>query len=289
MACGAPRSAGGAAVSVRELAAVLEGRRQWCVLEGDCTVLLPYLADNAVDHVSTDPPYSPHVHGKQRRGTSVTMGNGKPAFHREADLGFAPVNAHTIGTCAREAARVARRWVLAFSDVELCHSWREAFTREGLHYVRTGAWIKEACTPQFSGDRPAAGFEAITIAHRKGRKRWNGGGSRAVWSFPVVARRGANANPRVHTTPKPLDLMLELVRLFADHGDVVLDPFAGSGTTGVAALTHGCRFIGIELDPTHAQTARDALTAAECGSTIHAFRAGQLGLFGAPATQGERS
>ena len=108
--------------------------------------------------------------------------------------------------------------------------------------------------------------------HRPGRKRWNGGGSRAFWSFCV------EHEDRVHPTQKPLALMLRLVEQFTDPGDVVLDPFCGSGTTGVACLRLGRRFVGVERDERYAALARERLLAESSGLTLRAARAGQVAL-----------
>ena len=59
----------------------------------------------------------------------------------------------------------------------------------------------------------------------------------------------------LHPAQKPVMAMLPLVMAYSDKGDIVLDPFAGSGTTAVAAKTLGRRYIGIELDPAYAQKA----------------------------------
>ena len=75
-------------------------------------------------------------------------------------------------------------------------------------------------------------------------------------------------------------LMLELVELFTDPGDLVLDPFAGSGTTGVACLRLGRRFIGIERDAKYAAVARERLVAESQGLSLRDARAGQQSLFG---------
>ena len=269
------------------IAEVLSREARWCVVEGDCRDVLATLPARSVDHVITDPPYSEHVHSKSRSGSRpLAMGNGKPTFNREAEFGFDALDEGTRTTCAAEFARVASRWVLVFSDVESSHRWADALTGEGLDYVRTGAWIKEGCTPQFTGDRPAAGFEAITMCHPKGRKRWNGGGKRGVWEVPVVQKRGATTSDRVHTTQKPLDLMLALVADFTDPDDIILDTFFGSGTTGVAALRLGRRVIGIERLPLrpelprYAEVARERLRAECAGTTLSAARAGQVPLFG---------
>ena len=82
-----------------------------------------------------------------------------------------------------------------------------------------------------------------------------------------------------HQTPKPIDLMLRLVDLFTDPGETILDAFAGSATTGVAALRRGRRFIGIERDPKYFALSVARLRAEESGSTLQAQRAGQTALF----------
>jgi site-specific DNA-methyltransferase (adenine-specific) len=130
--------------------------------------------------------------------------------------------------------------------------------------------------PQLTGDRPGMGYESIVFTHRKGRSFWNGGGRVAVFTHNKNTPGGAHH----HETQKPLPLMLELVELFTDSGEVVLDPFAGSGTTGVACLRSGRRFIGIERDPKYAQVARDRLAAESVGLTLRDARAGQQSLFG---------
>jgi hypothetical protein len=78
--------------------------------------------------------------------------------------------------------------------------------------------------------------------HPVGRKVWNGGGRAAIWRHLV--ERGEKEHP----TQKPVTLMHELVELFTQPEHVILDPFMGSGTTGVAALRTGRAFIGIERD-----------------------------------------
>lgn len=217
----------------------------------DCRDVLPML--ERVDHVITDPPYSEHVHRKSRRGADLPHG-----FFRTAELGFVSLSSEVLAFCAAEFQRLACRWILVFSSIELAHEWRFALEETGLDYIRTGAWIKIGGTPQFSGDRPAQGFESITIMHPKGRKRWNGGGKQALWSVPVLL--GSRGNEfRVHTTQKPLRLMTQLVEMFTDPVDLILDPFMGSGTTLVAAKQLGRRAIGIELNRDYCDIAIERL------------------------------
>jgi site-specific DNA-methyltransferase (adenine-specific) len=77
-----------------------------------------------------------------------------------------------------------------------------------------------------------------------------------------VARIGARGVKR-HPTEKPVPLMRQLIESSTVLGDTVLDPFAGSGSTGVAAVLEGRKFIGVELDATYAATAVERIRAAE--------------------------
>jgi hypothetical protein len=78
-----------------------------------------------------------------------------------------------------------------------------------------------------------------------------------------MASKGVGGEPRTgHQPQTPPALMETLVRLLSDHGELILDPFAGSGSTGVAALRVGRRFLGWEKDAGYAEVARKGLTLA---------------------------
>lgn len=257
-----------------EIAAVLSGSARWAVVCGDNRDVLPTLPDKSVSHVITDPPYRPDVQGL---ATSFNGFHGKRQFiKKERSFGYGSLSSRLRNQCGKEFARLVTGWALVFCDVESVALWVKAMP--GLRYVRTGAWVKPNAAPQFSGDRPAVGFEACVIAHAQGKLRWNGGGLPAVWT-ELVPINGPSGGDRHHPTPKPIPLMLELVELFTDPDEVVLDPFCGSGTTGVACLRLGRRFIGIEKDAGFAQVAQDRLQAESQGLTLRAARAGQMPLF----------
>jgi len=80
-------------------------------------------------------------------------------------------------------------------------------------------------------------------------------------SIDDVSARFTTRKRNIHPTVKPLDLMRYLCRLVTPPGGTVLDPFAGSGSTGKACLLEGFDFIGIELDPEYAAIARDRIYA----------------------------
>ena len=210
---------------------------------GDCLEAggLPSLPDRSVDHVITDPPYSAEVQDGARSLHDLDDNGQAP----RRDFEYLPLSSDLRVEVAQEIARVCRRWALVFCDVESLDLWRNDMEACGMRYVRCGAWVRHA-GPQRSGDRPGMGFEAIAIFHAAGgRMRWNGGGRGGVWHHPVVAT-GARKQFG-HKTPKPLPLMIDLLRDFTRPGELVCDPFAGSGTTGVAARHLGRRFVGWEL------------------------------------------
>lgn len=260
------------------------------LFHGDCCQLLTELGP--VDHTITDPPYARDVYMRIRNGDSVGgKRGGTPGMKRQAKpralgawgsaaVGNVPrlqkLAVGDIGCIDEMLPFVAavlpgltRRWAVVFSDVESTHMWRMELERFGMRYMRTGAWVKPDAMPQMTGDRPAVGFEPCTIAHGRARPmRWNGGGHAAVWTHNI-AKGGKRPD---HPCPKPEPLMLELVSLFTDPGDTILDPFAGSGTTLLAAKRLGRKAIGIEINEQYAEVAAKRLSQ------------GALGLWGSGAT-----
>jgi site-specific DNA-methyltransferase (adenine-specific) len=202
------------------------------LLLGDAFDILPAL--DAVDVIITDPPY-----GRQTHENARTAVNRRPSplidFDSIAEERFIELCAHAV--------TLAKRWVVMSCE------WRyvASLERAGLPLVRFGIWHKLDSAPQFSGDRPAMGWEAVAILHRKGKKRWNGGGHHAVWV--------CNIEHGEHPTQKPLALVSDWVLKFTNPGETVLDPFMGSGTTGIACARLGCKFIGIEKRPDYFEMA----------------------------------
>jgi len=213
----------------------------WELRCGDCLDPETGLASlDAVDHVITDPPYDAAPYSRAEPGIKRS-GRELASLRKMADGAIGSTRARDV---APELARICQRWAIVFFDAESVAAWGNALCDGGLEHVRIGAWAKTNPMPQFSGDRPAQGYEAAEIAHRPGRKRWNGKGA-ALWHYPTCMGAGRPDHP----CPKPLPLMEQIVTDFTDPGELICDPFAGSGTTGVACIRLGRRFIGWEKDP----------------------------------------
>jgi len=219
---------------------------------GDARQVLPQLGP--ADHLMVDPPYSDHVHTKARSSKSTAEGEIVQAYV----LGFDSLGDALRAAILAYAAQHVARWSLVFSDVESTHLWRQV--APPLEYVRTAFWRRPGA-PQFTGDRPAVACECITLLHRRGRKRWNGGGKQGMYDTPIVqARSSAGTEYRCHETQKPERLMEQLIADYTDPGDLVIDPCMGSGATLLAAKRLGRRAIGIEQRADNCESAAARLS-----------------------------
>jgi site-specific DNA-methyltransferase (adenine-specific) len=122
----------------------------------------------------------------------------------------------------------------------------------GAEHIRQGLWVKPRGTPQTTGDRPGQWHEILEIFHPKGRKQWNGGGRPALYRDPIV-------RDKANRSTKPLSLMQKLVMDFTLPGELVVDLYAGLGTTLLACKQLGRRCLGFEKDEANALASRDRL------------------------------
>lgn len=229
----------------------------WTLHHGDCldpATGLASLADKSVDVTISDPPYEAEAHTDQRRqkGSATRPGGGDE--WRSVDLAaldFGAITAAQRSEVAAHMARVSRHRAVVFCQAEAVQAWREAFDAAGMPYRRAMVWVKPDAMPSLHGRWPGQAFESIVIAQHRSARACPIGGKAKVYEY-TRARAGQAGGPggtkAPHPTTKPLPLMLDLVADFTGPGDLILDPFAGSGTTAIAALMLGRRFVGWERD-----------------------------------------
>lgn len=206
---------------------------------GDCRTILPSL--KAVDAVVTDPPYG-IAFRHSGKGSSV---EGSRAFrrrrgrHTETDRVFGDDEPFDPAP------------LLAFPKVALfgANHYADRLPPSGAWFV----WDKrDGMASNSFSDCELVWTKGSGNAARLFRYLWNG-----------VCQAGEKGGPRHHPSQKPVAVMEWVIRLLTKPGDVVLDPYMGSGSTGVACLRTGRRFIGCEIDPTHFETARRRITEAQ--------------------------
>jgi site-specific DNA-methyltransferase (cytosine-N4-specific) len=144
--------------------------------------------------------------------------------------------------------------------------WRLAFALQAAGwYLRADIiWNKPNCQPESVKDRPTRSHEYLFLFSKSERYYYdidaergpNGRNLRTVWDIPTQACRD------VHFATFPLSLTEPCIKIGARPGDLVLDPFIGSGTAGLAALRTGRRFVGIELNSEYLRIAKQRLKGA---------------------------
>ena len=233
----------------------------WQLKDGDALALLRELPDASVDAVITDPPYSS---GGSFRGDRVTktsdkyVGNDVARVYAEFSgdtrdqRAFAYWEALWIGECLRLSKPGAP--ILLFTDWRQLGATIDALQAGGAVFRGVVPWDKtEAVRPVLGRFRSQAEYVV-----------WGSNGSMPVGgpALPGAYRIPVKQSDKHHMTGKPTELMRALVRI-CPVGGTVLDPFAGSGTTGVAALLEGRSFIGFEREAAYVEIARARLAAAE--------------------------
>jgi site-specific DNA-methyltransferase (adenine-specific) len=202
------------------------------VLQGDCVKVMRQLPSCAVDFVLTDPPYLAHY--RSRDGRKV-VNDDDAAWLRPA---FA------------EIFRVLRRDSFCISFYgwhqadKFIAAWRESGFRLAGHLTFTKRYPS---TERF-----------LQYHHENAYLLAKGNPPQPTHRIPDVLEWKYSGN-KLHPTQKPLCVLTPLIQCFSRLGDVVLDPFCGSGSTLLAAKLQARRFIGIELDSRYFDIARDRL------------------------------
>ncbi len=202
------------------------------------------LDDSSVDLLLTDPPYSiskaytceTQVPRRSRKnGADFIMPKG---HFGDWDNEFpAPVEWTEI------VLPKVRGWVVVFCAQAQIREYTEIFEAHKLVAIGPMVWHKTNPVPFNHKYKPINAWEAIMVGKRSGT-RFNG---HAVHN--VFTHKSPSPQQRIHPTQKPLSLISEFVDLFSSKGDTVLDPFAGSATTVVAAAGKQRRVIAFESDP----------------------------------------
>lgn len=220
---------------------------------GDCLALdLP-----RVDHIITDPPYEAIMHAS-KSGPSFKGLVRPDGSHHWKPLDFDPIDAIREQVVAM--GEQCDGWFIAFCTSEGVWPWAQAINASPMKYKRACVWIKPDSTPQLNGQGPAQGAEHFVCAWAgTGHAKWNAGGKRGVYTHCVNGRERDGRHP----TEKPRKLMAELVADFTQPEQTILDPFMGSGTTGVAAVQAGRNFIGVEMNPEYFAVACERLEQAQ--------------------------
>jgi modification methylase len=247
------------------------------ILIGDCVAEMMRLPEASVDLVFADPPYNLQLEGALSRPDQSVVDAVDDAWDKFAD--FAEYDAFT-----RRWLTAVRRVMTPAATIVVIGSYHNIF-RVGAILQDLGFWIlndiiwrKANPMPNFRGRRFTNAHETMIWATRSANAKaytfnyetLKAGNDdlqvRSDWFLPICSgaeRLRDERGRKAHPTQKPEALLMRMLLAASNVGDIVLDPFFGSGTTGVAARRLRRSFIGIELDPAYAEAARRRIDAVE--------------------------
>jgi modification methylase len=243
------------------------------ILVGDCVDWMNRLPAGSVDMVFADPPYNLQLSGDLRRPDNSTVDGVDDDWDKFQD--FAAYDRFTVDwlTAVRRVLKDdGTAWVIG--------SYHNIF-RVGARLQDLGFWVlndvvwrKTNPMPNFRGRRFTNAHETmIWVSKRKdarytfnyeAMKALNDGlQMRSDWSLPICTgnERLKRDGRKAHPTQKPEALLHRVILAGTRPGDLVLDPFFGTGTTGAVARRLGRRWIGIERDPDYAAIAEERIAA----------------------------
>ena len=233
-----------------------------CLIEGDCIEAMRSLPDRSVDLIFADPPYNMQLSGVLHRPDNSRVDGVDDLWDR-----FDSFAAYDVFT--KEWLRAARRVLKPAGTIWVIGSYHNIF-RVGSIMQDRGFWIlndviwrKTNPMPNFRGRRFTNAHETMIWASRDaGAKGYTfnyealkAGNEdvqvRSDWTFPLCTggeRLKGEDGRKSHPTQKPEALLHRIIVGTTNPGDVILDPFFGTGTTGAVAKLLGRHFIGLERD-----------------------------------------
>ncbi len=255
-------------VAERKILAIVADRPyflkdNFVLYHGDSLRILAQLPENSVDMVFADPPYNLSNGGftvHAGRMVSVNKGIWDISKGFEDDYAF---HYRWLEACRRVLKPEGTLWVSGtYHSIYQCG---HALQSLGYHILNDISWFKPNASPNLSCRFFTASHETIIWARKEKKAKhtfnydlmkegtWpedqlkkQGLQMRSVWAMGTP--RPEEKKYGKHPTQKPLDLLKRIVLSSTSKDDVVLDPFTGSSTTGLAAVMHGRKFIGIDME-----------------------------------------
>lgn len=232
------------------------------LLGGNCIQWLDQLIEEGVkvDSIITDPPFNivekigKNIHifrqGEKQQGASITRDS------MSFDVGFNQF------TWLERIPKILKKGgnLIIFNDWENMGDIAKELRKHKIKVKCLNHWQKNNPCPAEWGRRFVAGREYFLHCTNGGKYEFNVEKlHKGVFGYPLT-KQSEKKHGR-HPNQKPLNLMEELITILSAEGQTILDPFMGSGSTGVACKNLNRKFIGIELDENYFKIAQDRISA----------------------------
>jgi site-specific DNA-methyltransferase (adenine-specific) len=241
------------------------------IIHGNCLEVLNALPENSVDLIFADPPYNLQLQQELWRPNMTKVDAVNDDWDKFASFrAYDDFSRDWLSACRRVLKESGTIWVIGTYH----NIYRLGAIMQNLEYwfLNDVVWIKTNPMPNFRGVRFTNAHETLLWASKSRDSRYvfnhhtmkalNGGKQmRSDWILPICSgsERVKNGNKKAHPTQKPEALLHRVITASSQPGDVVLDPFFGTGTTGVVAKQLHRHWIGIEQEMKYVQVAQDRI------------------------------
>lgn len=207
-----------------------------CLL-GDCMQLMKEISNNSIDMILTDIPYN--MINRQTNGL------------RQIDKGVADSSEIDIPVMINEFERIVKGSIYIFCEFEQVSILKKLLREKGFS-VRIIVWEKTNPSPMNGEKLWLSGIELCVYA-KKPNATFNGHCRNTVLRYKTV-------KSKLHPTEKPQELLKDLIKTSSNEDDLILDPFAGSGSTGLACFNTKRNYICIEKDEGYFKIMNDRIS-----------------------------
>lgn len=224
------------------------------IQKGDFKEILGNLETGTADLILTDPPYTI----SRATGFANSGKNGVDRFAVSMDFGEWDHDPIDIDDLSKEMLRVLRKGgtAIVWYDIWKTSHLADAMTKAGFKMLRLLIWEKKNPVPlNMKSTYLSNAREMAVVGVKGGKPTFKTEYHKGVYDYPIPRHNGH----RIHPTQKPIDLFSELVEIHSDIGDLIIDPFLGSGTTAVAAKKLGRHFYGGDIDADYVKAAQQRL------------------------------
>jgi modification methylase len=242
------------------------------IYTGDAATILAQLPANSVDLIFADPPYNLQLQQELYRPNMTRVDAVDDVWDRFAD--FAAYDAFTrewLNACHRVLKDTGTIWVIG--SYHNIYRVGAAMQDLGFWILNDCIWVKTNPMPQFRGVRFTNAHETLlwckksqnqpryTFNYHALKHLNEGKQMRSDWELPLCTggERLRENGEKLHATQKPESLLYRVILASSNPGDIVLDPFFGTGTTGAVARRLNRRYIGIEQDERYVRAAAERI------------------------------
>ena len=241
------------------------------IIKGDCIEVLKELPENSIDLVFADPPYNLQLRNDLYRPNQTRVNGVNDGWDRFCSFeAYDQFTYDWLNACRRVLKENGTIWVIgSYHNIFRVGKIMQDL---GFWILNDIVWIKTNPMPNFKGTRFNNAHETLIWAAKSQKSKYtfyyksmkafcDDKQMRSDWYIPICQgkERIKSNGVKAHSTQKPEALLYRIIASTSCPGDIVLDPFMGSGTTGAVAKKLGRRFIGIEKEDHYIEIANERI------------------------------